>query len=276
MSPKAFKAAVLGSPIEHSLSPTLHSTAYKAIGFAGEYGRFELVEDQLSNFLNGQGAEYSGFSLTMPLKHEAFLQASHHDSSSIMTKACNTLIASPSGWQGYNTDVIGFINAFKRVGIKHVDDVLVIGAGATARSAIAAVSEMGATYIRVMARRESAVEEIKEQFPDVEISAIAWQTTLPECTYVINTAPAAATSDMKFARKTSALFDVIYAPWPTKLALTAEENDVLVLGGLELLVAQAVEQVILMTRCDESLRDNIYSVMYEAGFKEQALRSARN
>lgn len=273
MSHNRFRAAVLGSPIEHSLSPVLHSAAYREISFDGEYLRFDLGEAELETFLKNEGADFNGFSLTMPLKRVAFEIARNHDETSRVTKVCNTLIASEDGWRGFNTDVTGFIKSFSRVGITAMNDLLVVGAGATARSAIAAAISMGANDVKVMARRPEAIGELQDLFPQIEIVSFEWQSKLPSAVHVINTVSSHATKDLVFSEETSVLFDVIYAPWPTSLAAAAEEQDILVLGGLELLVAQAVEQVLHMTGCNVDLREDIYRVMYDAGFAEQARRS---
>ena len=65
------KAAVLGSPIRHSLSPALHARAYEILGIHGDYQAIEVTEDQLGRFLSGEGLSFDGLSLTMPLKERA-------------------------------------------------------------------------------------------------------------------------------------------------------------------------------------------------------------
>jgi shikimate dehydrogenase len=268
------RAAVLGSPIAHSLSPVLHNAAYRTLGIDGEYLKFEVEEFELEEFLE-QHEDFNGFSLTMPLKDQAFKISVSRDAAAEVTQACNTLLKSPLGWVGANTDVPGFVNSFKRVGVTHLSDVLIVGAGATARSAIAAMDLMQTESIRVMARKQSAMNDLVHCFPHMNIECVEWSTELPASTCVISTVPAGVADNLILNSATSVLFDVIYAPWPTSLALTAEEHDVLVLGGLELLVAQAVEQFLLMTDCDKSLAGEIYTSMYEAGLREQALRSSQ-
>ena len=99
-------AAVLGSPIGHSLSPLLHTVAYKHLGIEGRYEAIEVKSGQLSEFLSNTQKDV--FSLTMPLKEEALGVA--HDVSLIANKVSggNTLVRSGTGWNLTSTDVEGF------------------------------------------------------------------------------------------------------------------------------------------------------------------------
>ncbi|MEY4348049.1 MAG: hypothetical protein RIS43_468, partial [Actinomycetota bacterium] len=204
-------------------------------------------------------------------KDEAFAVASEVDTYAAMALAANTLIPRGNEWLGYNTDVVGFLNSM--LDVADPINPIVIGAGATARSAVAALELMGAEKIRVMARREAAVNEIADTFPDLEISGIEFTSTPIDADLVISTVPAGIPDGIELGFSVQTLYDVIYAPWPTTLAKKALSSGVTVLGGLDLLVAQAVEQVILMTQCDEIRRDELAAVMMTAGLQVQAERS---
>ncbi|MEY3430871.1 MAG: hypothetical protein RJB30_803, partial [Actinomycetota bacterium] len=121
--------AVLGSPIEHSLSPLLHQRAYEFLGIAGSYNRFRVEESELAAFLERhKPGQWRGFSLTMPLKERALEVANRIEASAIKANAINTLVASEDGWTGFNTDVRGFASLLENLSFESVS---ILGAGGT-------------------------------------------------------------------------------------------------------------------------------------------------
>lgn len=126
------KYAVLGSPIDHSLSPMIHSHVFAELAIDSSYERFEIA-DSLAEFLDAK-RDYSGFSLTMPLKDLGFQLSDTLSEAARQTRSVNTLLQTESGWAGYNTDVFGIRSA---IGFEP-KSVAVLGSGATARSALAA------------------------------------------------------------------------------------------------------------------------------------------
>ena len=132
------KAAVLGSPIAHSLSPKIHRRAYEFLGIAGSYDAIEVGEDELANFFEAERSlEWSGFSLTMQLK-EAVIKLNCEVSQ--IAKLCNsgnTLYRRESQWSVTSTDYLAFRNL---VNLKGGEKVAVIGGGGTARAAIGALN----------------------------------------------------------------------------------------------------------------------------------------
>ncbi|MGH3613741.1 MAG: shikimate dehydrogenase, partial [Pseudonocardia sp.] len=112
------RAAVLGSPIAHSLSPVLHHAAYAALGLDGwNYGAHECDESGLGGFVAGLGPEWAGLSLTMPLKRVALEVADQVSALAAATGAANTLVAGPGGWVADNTDVAGIVGALRDAGV---------------------------------------------------------------------------------------------------------------------------------------------------------------
>lgn len=146
------RAAVLGSPIAHSLSPVLHNAAYRALGLDDwEYGRFELDEAGLPDFLAGLApGTWAGFSLTMPLKRAVIPLLDEVSETALAVDAVNTLVFEADGRRtGDNTDVLGLVAALRERGIERVPSAAVLGAGATASSALAALARLGAEQITV-------------------------------------------------------------------------------------------------------------------------------
>ena len=139
------RAAVLGSPIEHSLSPVLHEAAYQALDLHGwHYDKIECDETGLPRLVDSMGPEWAGLSLTMPLKRVALTVADEVSPLAEAVGAANTLVFSPAGGRrAENTDVTGMVSALREAGLTRVEQSVILGAGGTAQSALAAVRELG-------------------------------------------------------------------------------------------------------------------------------------
>ncbi|MGE5286934.1 MAG: shikimate dehydrogenase family protein [Micromonosporaceae bacterium] len=138
------KAAVLGSPVAHSLSPVLHRAAYAALGLTGwTYEAIECDEAALSGLLDGLDDTWAGLSLTMPLKRAVMPLLDEVDPLAVEVGGANTVVFTAGRRHGYNTDVGGIVDALAEAGVTTCADALIIGAGATACSALAALREIG-------------------------------------------------------------------------------------------------------------------------------------
>ena len=155
MSDKSLKAAVLGFPIAHSLSPVLHTKAFDLLGVAGSYEAIEVASGGLADFLKSQGANYDYLSLTMPLKEEVLVIAESSgievDELALQIQSVNTLIRNGSGWSATSTDGSGFVKALANAGYDHFNSVLILGAGGTARAVAGALDEI-ADSVAIMGR----------------------------------------------------------------------------------------------------------------------------
>lgn len=238
------RAAVLGSPIAHSLSPAIHNAAYLALGIEGKYDAVEVSSGQLSKFINEvkqTPANWIGFSLTMPLKEELLQVADLVDPLAKRIHSGNTLLPTKDGWLATSTDVSGFIWALAFNEITDFQRVQIIGAGATARAVAAAVDAPGRT-ICVISRNSDRMHQMQSAVLDSNLEFCSWDSASLDAELVVNTTPKNAAG--KFESGEGTLFDVIYDPWPTELAGKWSGKAV---GGLELLVHQAIEQIHLMT-----------------------------
>jgi len=135
------RAAVLGSPISHSLSPQLHKIAYEILGIQAEYSRFDVKSGGLPDFLI-EHPELDALSLTMPLKEEALLIADSVSQISLQIQSGNTLSKKDGIWNLTSTDVEGFIQALKVNNFSSDGTALIIGSGATARACVAALASV--------------------------------------------------------------------------------------------------------------------------------------
>lgn len=238
------RAAVLGSPISHSLSPALHNAAYLALGIEGKYDAVEVGSGQLIEFMkkvNQTSAEWIGFSLTMPLKEEIFKVADRIDPLAKQINSGNTLIPNTDGWFATTTDVAGFIWALAANEVNDFKSVQIIGAGGTARAAAAAVDAPGRT-IQVVNRNQSREADMRNAVTMASLSFLSWDDVFLDADLVINTTPSGAADNLNSG--SGVLFESLYNPWPTSLA---NKWSGPVIDGLELLVHQAIDQIHLMT-----------------------------
>jgi shikimate dehydrogenase len=249
---------VLGSPIEHSLSPVLHSAAYAALGLhSWRYDRFECDEAGLPPFVARLGLEWAGLSLTMPLKRVALRVADEVSPLAAAVGAANTLVFDHSDGRSRrradNTDVAGIVEALREAGVHRVERAVILGAGGTAQAALAAVNELGAAEPAVVVRDASRADDMRATAARLGIRAAIIggypAVPLPPGDVVISTLPsggADAMTDHAIAPRTVVL-DVVYAPWPTRFGAFAMAAGCEVVSGLAVLLHQAVAQVRLMT-----------------------------
>ncbi|PSJ28627.1 shikimate dehydrogenase [Streptosporangium nondiastaticum] len=251
------RAAVLGSPIAHSLSPVLHRAAYAELGL-GEwtYDRFEVDEAALPAFLDGLDGSWAGLSLTMPLKRAVIPLLDEVSGTAAAVEAVNTVVFTEDGRRlGDNTDIPGIAAALRECGVTRTASAAVLGAGATASSALAALAGICTGEVTVYVRSEARAAEMREwgERLGVAVRTEDWARAAEALTapLVVATTPAGAADALAEAvpDRPGALFDVLYEPWPTPLAAAWSARGGTVLGGLDLLVHQAVLQVERMTGC---------------------------
>lgn len=214
------------------------------------YQRYEVTEVGLAGFVDGCGPEWRGLSLTMPLKSVA-LALGEVDPLAVLVGAANTVIFGVDGRQVFNTDVGGLVWALQQAGVDALSRVTVLGSGATARSALVSVAQLGASDVTVVARDLTKAERLRGLADTLQmrLAARAWDADLPVADLVISTVTAGAADARADELAVSApmVFDAIYDPWPTVLAHAASRAGRTVLNGLDLLVGQALLQVELMT-----------------------------
>ncbi|WP_275559309.1 shikimate dehydrogenase [Streptomyces sp. 5-6(2022)] len=253
------RAAVLGSPIAHSLSPVLHRAAYRELGLTGwTYDRFEVDETGLPDFFKRLGEDagpaWAGLSLTMPLKRAVIPLLDEISDTAASVEAVNTVVFGDDGRRrGDNTDIPGMLAALRERGVGCVERAAVLGAGATASSALAALSRICDGEVTAYVRSEARAAEMRQwgERLGVAVRTADWGDAAGAlgAPLVIATTPAGTTDALTAAvpDRPGALFDVLYEPWPTPLAAAWAARGGSVVGGLDLLVHQAVLQVEQMT-----------------------------
>lgn len=245
---------MLGSPVAHSLSPLLHRTAYDLLGLRNwTYDAIDVSEDALPAFVEQMDDSWAGLSLTMPLKAAILPLLGSRSEVVEVVGAANTAVRRDGALHGENTDVAGLVAACTDAGVPVGRPAAVLGGGATARSAIAALGQL-CSRVTVFARASGRTAELLSTGAavGVAVEVRAWDEARGALAMplVVNTTPAGAADGLSACVPADAgiLFDVVYAPWPTALAAGWAARAGRVVGGLELLVHQAVLQVELMTR----------------------------
>ena len=249
-------AAVLGSPINHSLSPVIHNLAYRHLGLPMEYIAVEVKEAEFLEWIRAalsKSDQWFGFSLTMPLKEvvcsKSLSDLIDLDGLSRRINSANTLYLKDDKWHGCSTDVIGFRSLLQKRNFK---SVAILGAGGTARAAVGALT--GGSFsdiekIEVFRRDSKRDSGISKASSGKEINILEWSEFEDSGPYdlLINTVPDSALHEA--AKKYSGanlLLDAVYSPWPTQLMSRQLSDDAAYISGLELLCAQAIPQVELM------------------------------
>ncbi|WP_329458785.1 shikimate dehydrogenase [Streptomyces sp. NBC_01497] len=258
-------AGVLGSPIGHSLSPVLHRAAYAELGLTEwRYESHEVDEAALPGFFArlpdaARDAGWAGFSLTMPLKRAVIPLLDEISDTAASVEAVNTVTFGPKlSPKGDNTDIPGMVAALAERGVDSVESAAVLGAGATASSALAALASVCAGPVTAYVRGEARAAEMRGwgERLGVDVRTAPWAKAADafDAQLVIATTPAGATDELaqRVPPGPGVLFDVLYDPWPTRLAAAWSARGGQVVSGLDLLVHQAVLQVRLMTGLPEA------------------------
>ena len=264
MAEEVQRAAVVGRPVGHSLSPVLHRAAYAALGLTGwTYDALDLGAEDLPVLLAGLGEEWRGFSVTMPCKHAAAALADGAGDLVVLLGAANTLLRTGTGWRAENTDVTGVGMALQLAGVQSVQRAAVLGAGGTAAAAAVALASLGARHVEVVVREPDRAAEVVRVLHTLDVESTV--SRLPaagasagrhaerseplDAPVVVSTVPVdgqPAVAALPW-RPEHVVLDVLYEPWPTPLALEVDRAGGRVVSGAEVLFWQATEQVELMT-----------------------------
>ncbi|GAB3126653.1 shikimate dehydrogenase [Tsukamurella serpentis] len=245
----AKRAAVLGKPIAHSLSPVLHNAAFHALGLPWTYERIECGADELPALVGGLDEHWVGLSVTMPGKFAALAFAGERTDRAVKVGSANTLVRTADGWLADCTDVDGAAGLLDECGARGVSS-LVLGAGGTARPVFAALADRGFGTTTVLSRSEERAQGALECARSFGLAA-SWAPlradAVPAADVVVSTLPGDTQADDfplmdAVSSAAPAVADVAYDPWPTLLIAAAEAKGARTAGGLTMLLHQAFRQ----------------------------------
>ena len=254
------RAGVLGHPIAHSLSPALHRAAYRELGLDWQYEAYDVTEEGLPAFVADLDDAWAGLSLTMPLKVAAIPLVDFIEPMAKLVGAINTVVVQPVAGHrqlvGANTDVHGVVAALAEGGVSRTSRGVVLGGGATATSALAALGRIGVTRPLVAVRnraragglmRAATKMGVEPRFVSLEDAP----ALLADADAVVSTIPADAGAGLAAALPAvnggAVLLDAVYEPLVTPLGAAWREAGGVFVPGTRMLLHQAAEQVRLMT-----------------------------
>lgn len=257
-------AAVIGSPISHSLSPLLHRAAWDSLGVGEdwEYRVIETTADTLGPLVSSLGTDCIGLSVTMPCKQAVIPLLDVLDPLAQAVGAVNTVLPTSGVLTGANTDVHGIVAAVAASraahGLPDVTSCVVLGSRATASSALAACGHLHVGHVTVAARHFGGPGSVLVAGTRLGVSFD--QVLLPhraevlaairDADLLISTLPAGVADDLArelSPRPDQTLLDIVYAPRLTALTRVWQEAGADIAWGTDMLLHQAAEQVRLMT-----------------------------
>lgn len=260
------KLAVAGSPISHSLSPLLHTTAYELLGVQATFLTEEHTDLDFGEFyFNAKAEGYRGLALTMPLKEISIGFVDRVDPIAKQISSINTIIFESTGSIGLSTDLMAFKSLLKPYFGKRIG---ILGAGGTARAAIGALKGTG-SEVTVLTRSMIRHDQLHAAAVNLELSFLDWHNfeEIQDRDLIISTTPAGATDGLSVISSKADFFEVIYHPWPTELAKRYQNLGKAVIGGLSLLVEQALFQIKYFSQKDfdfDQMRQTLLKVGYGA------------
>lgn len=245
------RAGVIGDPAHHSLSPAIHREGYRLNGLDWSYDAYTVAPSELDGFVRERidDPEWAGLSVTAPHK-EAIVAFGTPDEPTQLAGGGNTIVFGDVP-RVYNTDVPGFVGAWRAHGLAAPRSAVILGNGATARSIVLALAGLDVRELTVLARRPERAGSLIELASMLGISSDVRLLGEPidDVDLVASTIPAdaAAPHGEALAAAARCVFDVVYHPWPTPLTAAAQRHGRMVLNGLDLLAGQAVDQFFLLT-----------------------------
>lgn len=255
------KAGVIGFPISHSLSPTIHNFYLKKYKINGTYEAFaipkENFEESIKSLVDQQ--QLSGFNITIPHKEKIYNLCSHLSKTAQITKAVNTVIILQNGkFFGHNSDADGFIKNFynhcPNYQLSH-KKCLVIGAGGASRAIVYSLISQKVAKIFIANRDHEKALKLIEDFKNfsqqnlVELEFVPLKKNfdfLPEIDLIINSTSLGMINQSKLdidisnAKKSAIVYDIVYKPLITDILKQAEMLNLKIITGIGMLIEQAL------------------------------------
>jgi shikimate dehydrogenase len=253
---------VIGHPIEHSLSPIMHNAALAALHLEHPelnfvYLPFAIRPEDLATAVAGfRAISLQGFNVTIPHKQAIIPLLSEVSPLAQAIGAVNTVWATPQGWGGTNTDVLGFLAPLRSLQRDwHSVNVVILGHGGAARAVVAAAAELGCARVHVVGRNRERLQLFQqswlESLPGLNLQINLWEDLphlLPSTQLVVNTTPLGMapavdqtpidTKGMALLPAEAIVYDLVYTPNPTLLLVFAKQRGLVAIDGLEMLVQQ--------------------------------------
>lgn len=261
-----YKLGIIGYPLTHSISATIHKAGFESLGLEGSYDVMETSpEDLISRikFIKTNG--YNGFNVTIPLKVPMSLFLDDIDDYANIAGCVNTVkVLEDRSFIGYNTDIYGFKSAIPEDIILTGKRASILGTGGASRAAVVGLAEKGVKYIDFYTRNiinsRQAVDYVRTKFPEIEFNVYQIQNirSLSDSDIIVNTTPIGMKGfmadempleikDFKDLKSDVVVYDVVYNPIKTVLLKTAKEHGYRTIEGLDMLIYQAERAIEIWT-----------------------------
>ena len=242
--------AVIGDPINHSLSPNIHSAAFRELNLDSSYIGYRIPKGELESGVEGlKKIKISGFNVTIPHKVEMMKYLDKMDESCSIIGAVNTVVNNEGVLKGYNTDMDGFLEPLKKRNISIQDKkILLIGAGGAARAIIAGMSKEKAERVDIANRTIKNAEKLSEFATRIELSTnvkkIEEIKNLQNYDIIINSTSLGLKNELspisfEQINQDSVIYDIVYSPMNTDFIKKAKDKKLEVIYGYEMLLGQA-------------------------------------
>ena len=244
--------AVIGDPIDHSLSPTIHNAAYRELGLECTYIAYRIPKDQLDVEIDSlKKIKISGFNVTIPHKINMLKFLDEVDENCKIIGATNTVINDNGYLKGYNTDMDGFLEPIKNRNIEIKNsNVLLLGAGGAARAIIAGMAKEKVKHVTIINRTIENSLQLKEFSQNIgldsEVKSIEEMTELhADYNFIINSSSLGLQNESniiptQIINEETVVYDIIYKPVNTDLIKESKRKNAEIIYGYEMLLGQAV------------------------------------
>ncbi len=239
--------AVIGDPIDHSLSPSIHNAAFRKLGMDCAYISFRISRGELRDGLESlAAAKIVGFNVTIPHKVAIMEMLDDIAPECKAVGACNTVAVNAGRLEGHNTDVGGFLDPLVKHSVRlDSADALVVGTGGAARAVVYGLVSKNAK-VTVAGRTVQKAQDVAADM-DATVAAITLDDVASSASasdIIINTTPVGMGDEPSLVpadsiRKGATVYDIVYRPIKTALIRSALERGAAVIYGYEMLLAQA-------------------------------------
>ena len=244
--------AVIGDPIDHSLSPNIHSAAFRELNLDSSYIGYRIPKGELEGGIQGlKKIKIDGFNITIPHKIEMMKYLDAVDESCSLIGAVNTVSNKDGILKGYNTDMCGFLEPFKKKELNiRGTKVLLIGAGGAARAIVAGFAKEKAKSITIANRTLEKADGLSEfaktigldanaiKIEDVKYTARNYDIIVNATSVGLRNEPSVISLDG--INEKTIVYDIVYAPMNTDFIKKAKAEKATIIYGYELLLGQAV------------------------------------
>ena len=243
--------AVIGDPIDHSLSPNIHNAAFRHSKLDHTYIAYKIPAGELAAGIEALKAiKIAGFNVTIPHKIEMMKFLDEMDTTCKVIGAVNTVLNENGKLKGYNTDMIGFLDPIKKKNftIKN-SQVLLLGAGGAARAIITAMIKEKASKISIVNRTQENANKLADFAKKIggnvdTISIHEANKLITDYKFIINSTSIGMRNEpspisTENIGKNSIVYDIVYQPINTDLIKKSKENGATIIYGYEMLLSQA-------------------------------------